>query len=72
VPFIFLQSFRKTIAVDRLTLPIYISLISTAFINIAIINPIPPPMTNEKAAFPMQFPYNAPKGVDSKLLYKLL
>ena len=68
VPFIFLQSFLNTIAVDLLTLPNYISLISKAFINIDITNPIAPPKAYETAAFPMQFPSRAPKGVDSNLL----
>ncbi len=39
------QSFRKTIVVDLLTLPTSISLISTAFMNMAMIRPIAPPMT---------------------------
>ena len=68
VPFIFLQSFLKTIAVDLLTFPSYISLISKAFMNIDITNPIAPPNAYETAAFPMQFPSRAPKGVDSNSL----
>lgn len=56
-------------AVDLLILPIYISRISTAFINIAITNPIAPPITYEKAALPIQFPSSAPKGVLSCLQY---
>ena len=45
VPFIFLQSFLKTMAVEFLIFPIYILLISTEFINMAMTNPIAPPMT---------------------------
>ena len=44
VPLILLQSFLSTIAVDLLTFPIYIYLISTAFINIAMTSPIAPPI----------------------------
>lgn len=39
------QSFRNTMAVDLLTLPTSISLISTAFMNMAMMSPIAPPIT---------------------------
>jgi len=42
---ILLKSFLKTMGVDLLTFPISIYLISTAFINMAMRNPMAPPAT---------------------------
>jgi hypothetical protein len=56
---ILLKSLLNTIAVDLLIFPISIYLISTAFINMAIRNPMAPPAMYENAAFPKQF-YSSP------------
>ena len=55
VPQMRLQSFLSTMAVDLLTLPISIYLISTAFMNMAIISPIAPPITYDIPALIKQF-----------------